>query len=517
LNQIGGIGRDIFDDEGELFQDDMIFEFDADGQMRDIDIDEREARRAGSILPNAHLGSDSAASGRVRKEHEDAIAGRILPVIGGEDDFDMVNFGDDDLHLSDAEPFPMMSGALGGNDRPQPHLVSEDRVFSQGLSSESAEAPQKKRKTKAPKKLAADLDTALRNNDLLTWQREYKDNMTAGRLLNVNKKAKAQTKKNAFFFVYGSGLNGVGNGVGSKIPSPLAMFSGEALLAKIAGREIAPKAKKTSKRARDAEEEEEESIKRVRQEESQHEDEIGRGNFDDDLGMIMEDESTGMEIGREAQSALQDYPSSAIMPWNVSASVHSHQRAGSSSIQGRANSQIGHRLTSASPLIGRGSNLPGDLDHMIKDDQILYGREDDFQLDDDANLFRSQGHNVSPSQAEFDIFGPAAQVDTQTAATSQWVREALDHESNNFFEYVRNTVAEKVGDEVDNLDELEGDLDRKYVTFEELFDVKKNTRMVAAQAFYHVLSLATKRRVWVEQDEGEDIEPFGEIRIGVLP
>jgi hypothetical protein len=48
-----------------------------------------------------------------------------------------------------------------------------------------------------------------------------------------------------------------------------------------------------------------------------------------------------------------------------------------------------------------------------------------------------------------------------------------------------------------------------------LFVPNNNTCIVAAQAFYHVLCLATKNRVWVQQAT-EDLEPFGEIRIGVI-
>src|SRR3954464_11274960 len=41
---LGGTGRDVFDDELELMEDDQMFEFDEEGNMRDIDADE-QARR----------------------------------------------------------------------------------------------------------------------------------------------------------------------------------------------------------------------------------------------------------------------------------------------------------------------------------------------------------------------------------------------------------------------------------------------------------------------------------------
>jgi meiotic recombination protein REC8 len=155
------------------------------------------------------------------------------------------------------------------------------------------------------------------------------------------------------------------------------------------------------------------------------------------------------------------------------------------------------------------------------DDMVMYGR-DDFGSASQASGYAG-GAGVSSSQAEkeFELFGAAAGVDTQTAGTSQWVREALDKESNNFFEFVRNTIAEKAGDELGNdEDELAGGTvgadGENYVTFEELFIPEQNSRIVAAQAFYHVLSLATKGRVWVEQSVGVDLEPFGEIRVSVV-
>lgn len=96
-------------------------------------------------------------------------------------------------------------------------------------------------------------------------------------------------------------------------------------------------------------------------------------------------------------------------------------------------------------------------------------------------------------------------------------QEALDRESNNFLEYVKNTINEKLGDELgDEEDPLAAhEVGEKSVTFEELFIPDNNSRIVAAQAFYHVLCLATTNRVWVDQTV-EEMEPFGDIRIGVF-
>ena len=533
-----GDGRGLFnDDEGNLYQDDMMFEYDADGMIIDIDVNERAAS-GGAVFQSGQgrLESDSAASGRVRKEHEGAATGRVLPILDGEEDFDMLNFGDDDAQLlPDADPFPVMSGGLGGNDRANPLLVGEkDAIFSHDSSSETAEAPAKRRKPKQKKLLTADNVLELRNGDLLIWQTDYLVHMATASVAQVQKKEAAQAKQNAEAWVIGNGLNGVGQGIGSsKLPSALAMFSGASLMAKITGKpspEPEIKRKKGTKRDSpgDIEEGHSSPSKRARHDGfGGFEDEMGR-NFDDE--MIINDSSSGVEIGREAPSALADYPSSAHMPWNISASLNSHQRGASSSIQGgRAGSilasSVNKRLRSASPLVGRGSNVAGELDHFSSqlDDMVMYGRSDNDAESEVARSKRGESlaHGVSFSQAEFEIFGPAAQVDTQTAGNSQWVRDALDRESGNFFQYVGNTISEKQGDELggDDADEVGGGegAEETFVTFEELFDPKQNSAMVAAQAFLHVLSLATKARVWVEQElDEEKMEPFGEIRIGIL-
>jgi meiotic recombination protein REC8, fungi type len=172
---------------------------------------------------------------------------------------------------------------------------------------------------------------------------------------------------------------------------------------------------------------------------------------------------------------------------------------------------------SQSPLIGRGSNLPGNLDHFSlaqEDDDIIYGRDDDFRsITGSQPAFglpsSSRATSRQPNNKDFEMFGPAAAVDTQTAGTSQWVRQALDHESNNFFEYVKNSIDERAVDELSQEGQGAG-----FVTFGELFEEDRDTAVVAAQAFYHILTLATKKRVWVEQPDGDEVLG-GEIRVGI--
>ena len=238
---------------------------------------------------------------------------------------------------------------------------------SDPVTPNAADAVPKSRKARVRPALRADRIVELRNSDLIQWQAGYKDAMVADMRQALQHKANALAKKNASWFVYGTGLNGVGYGVGTQmIPSPLDMFSGDSLLSKFAGKPIASAVSKTkkTKRALDVDTEEKVTPKRTRQAQSGNE--IGLGLFDDDQGMmLMEDGSIGMEIGREAPSALPDHPSS-VMPWNVSASLNSFQRGASSSQLGRGFGSAGRRPPPASPLVGRGSALPGALEQFSR-------------------------------------------------------------------------------------------------------------------------------------------------------
>jgi len=527
----GGLGREEVE---QWVEEEQLFGFDGDGNL--IEGSAEKDPFGFDAITGTHRPSDSAASTRVRKEHGEGPAD---PFIAGDDDY-IMQMGEDDMGMlqDDGKPLGaslLMTGGLGGNDQPQRH-ATEDLVFSEeDLSSDSAQAPlTKKKKPRAKKKLILDKELALKNHDLRTWQVNYSEKMKASARVKDHLRANAQAKNNAVHFVYGSGLSSVGDGIGfDKFESPLAMFSGASLLSLVTGRAPIEEEKKGRKRKGD---------KLPTPEPKRLESERGRGSpreemqqFGDGDGIILgdDDQSISVEMGRDAASALQDYPSSALMPWNKSATLNPRQRDLSS--QHGRDTQFGSglgasaRLPSASPLFGRGSAVAKDLSQLMPlDDEPGFDGENDLLDFGGAGDGRSSsGRNsvlrsqMSRSQQdEFEIYGQAANVDTQTAGSSQWLREALDKESNNFFDYVKNTIEEKQHDE-NPMEEVED-----HITFEELFNVKDNSHIVAAQAFYHVLCLATKRKVWVEQDmggengdeEGQEtgMVPFGEIRIGVV-
>ena len=214
------------------------------------------------------------------------------------------------------------------------------------------------------------------------------------------------------------------------------------------------------------------------------------------------------------------------MPWNITASIRGSRqgsRQGSmtrvrgltSSVGGFPTSAGGpsslppfpaslpgsldrraSRLTSASPLFGRGTRRPGSLNvssHHTEDDSL--GAP--FVFDD-------------PALEEFQLYGPAATVDTQTAMQSQWVKAALDQESTNFLDFVKAELAATEEAE-DGDDELGGTVAQlKKVSFHQLLPPSQHSKIVAAQAFHHVLALATKGLLKVEQEVG-----YGPIELAI--
>jgi hypothetical protein len=130
----------------------------------------------------------------------------------------------------------------------------------------------------------------------------------------------------------------------------------------------------------------------------------------------------------------------------------------------------------------------------------LTSDEDEF-----ADLDAQLGLDTNP---DFELYGPAANVDTQTAAQSQWVASALENEANNFFNFVQTRIAE---DADDGQGDDEGMIESNTITFEELLPPTQNSQIVGAQGLLHVLALATKGLLEVHQ-----AEPFGAIEIAVV-
>jgi meiotic recombination protein REC8, fungi type len=507
IHKTSALGR-LYENEDEALIEDFDFEFDADGKLRDIDVAERELLRSESVPPRlSSLGSDSAASGRVHFDQEGGLGGLATGLL--HDDGDFLIQLDEEFVLPDAEPFPAFAAARHGQ-------LESDALAANPTESSlvSAEAPLKTRKRKAPKLFTKDKRAELPSADLKSWNENYLQNMDAAIHIKQVHRAPALAKKNAYVWVFGNGLAGIGDGIGaSRQPSPLEIFSGDNLMTAISGVPAPKLLVHPSKRSHDADDGGIETRRvRARQE---LEDQVGRR--EDDGFMPVFEESICVEAGRDAQSALEDHTASA-MPWNISASLHSFRNLpgpGSSSAHGhgafggRQSSVLSAklaRLTSASPLIGRGRSDILALEWLDDVEFTANGSGNFVDALDRQNL------PLTDTQAEeFEIFGATAAVDTQTAQDSYWVKEALARESLNFLEYVKNSLLELEADELED-DILMGGVQSarvREVTFETLFPPDSNSMMVAAQAFYHVLTLATKNLLHVRQ-----AEPYTDIWMG---
>jgi len=494
-------GINPFDDEGQGLLDDLDFEFDADGGMVDVNADELERRRTGVNFPGVRrLESDSAASGRVRREHEDALAGPSASE-RLDNDGDFIMQMDDDMNpLPDAEAFPT---------GPRINLPVQEESSMENTSI-SAEMPMKKRKYK-PKsqRVIADMkdDLEIRNSEFKDWQKNYVNSMTIARQENQQSHANNHAKNNGNLFVWGNGIGGIGKIIYSagNVLHPLDIFCGEKLKELVTGVEVpaSPSSKRTHSVFGEEDDEAARNV-RARHDWEPHlaraaEDDGFLTNFEDDM-MPPPDDTTAVELGREALSPLADHHSSA-MPWNISTSLNS-LRLGSSSLPRGPSRQSsilpgrpGSRLTSASPLLGRG--------RIFDEDEANRTHLSPSKERDITSIVRAD---------KFEAFGPSAVVDTQTAQNSQWLAEALETESFNFLEFVRASAAatsEVIEDqETKDADDGEEEDAKKWVGFETLFPPRENYRIVAAQAFYHVLSLATKSLLSVQQEEGGEVKMF---------
>lgn len=424
-----------------------------------------------------------------------------------------VNFpraDDEDLVLPQAEAFPRMA----------PQAPTGTAAVDES-SSEAALAPQQ-RKRREPKELPVDRIQELRNADLAQWNNEYIANMDQARKSKFQHKSTTFAKQNAAFWVYGAGIGGIGAGMGaSGMKGPLAeMFAGNALMQALTGTSASGAGKKRS-RSGDEGDQSDSEARRVRMREGE---EVGRAqglNLEDDDTMVLPGSEVSssfresdadahciqaIEMGRHAQPSLED---TSQFPWNRSASLRGF-RQGSitrgqgfpSSIGGFATSggrpsslppivgpgsldRRASRITSASPLLGRGPEHYSDLEIPHFDDNELLG-----------------GPSTSVAGDDFQLYGPAAGVDTQTAAQSQWLRATLDTESNNFLEFIETEISRKAAAAHEAGENLPiGLIAPNSVFFEELLPPTQHTKIVAAQALHHVLALATKSLIRVNQQE----------------
>lgn len=413
------------------------------------------------------------------------------PQFGRPDDDGFVPLQDDYDLLPEGEAFlPRQLDEPEQSELPQHHTTSET----------AASAPLRRQRRAPLKVLPLDTTTELRNGDLARWNQDYLANMTEGLRHKQAARAAALAKKNAEFWMLGSGV-GV---LDQADHGPLNMFSGVQLLETLTG--VRFTLNQSGKHPRE-EAEEADTGRRVRSRREPSSDELARGDEPlamDDGYVPMGDDT--IEQGREAPTPLDDRHLSSAFPWNLSTGSRRPTGAfsagalptsasfGGAGLGMGALSRRGSRLVSASPLMGRGA-APG-LDEAAMDDSQLPGSQT----------------ALASGADDFELFGPAAQVDTQTAAQSQWQRAALDGESVNFLAFIKAGIEQADGFREDTApgDEVDEQL-RGTVDFETLLPPESNSKVVAAQAMLHMLTLGTKNMVSVEQEEA-----FGPISMRVV-
>ncbi|KAM0326183.1 hypothetical protein ACHAQA_006780 [Verticillium albo-atrum] len=217
---------------------------------------------------------------------------------------------------------------------------------------------------------------------------------------------------------------------------------------------------------------------------------IGQGDLDMDINLIFDDDNImPPEMGMEEQSALEDHMSSSLMPWNRTPSAHRP-----SSVVGFGSKQRGggSRQVTASPK--------GSIQSIERQSDIAFDRH------------RESGVNFAPGQtmdSSFEGLDVGADINRQEVDDSQLIRKTLDSAGNDFLHYATEQ-AKETGLVMDR-DPKES---RMWIEFKELARPGQDNKEVAAQAFYHVLALATKSLITVDQ-EMENNQPYGTIRLGI--
>ncbi|EHK18866.1 uncharacterized protein TRIVIDRAFT_44046 [Trichoderma virens Gv29-8] len=337
-----------------------------------------------------------------------------------------------------------------------------------------------------------DTRISLHRQEIKDWDLNYATNMASvGRQQQRTATTQGQAKKNAIALLYDYGIAQVGayqNAAG--LVHPLAAdFVGISLKARLQGQEpdeieqAEPKKRGRRRKSEEAFEDEQNSEERNTRQRMMEEFELGRGDnrdIHDDAHIIFNDNSIP-EIGMVAAPPMEDRHSSSLMPWSRPGSA-----VPGSSVRGSAQKS----KVTPSPLFNRGSAL-GAIDRHSDPAEPFFGMDD----------FGSQ-------DSSFQLGGPVGPLDFNQDNT-QVSTQGLDLTSQNFLGYVTEQ-ASKTG-----VTHSRDPKNRRWIEFEELADPSTHSKAIAAQAFLHVLSLATKNVVSVHQQGAAAMEPFGAIRIGI--
>ena len=342
----------------------------------------------------------------------------------------------------------------------------------------------------------------IRNSTLANWNAEYVMNMAIAREQRSLRKRVMQAKHRAYQVVFGVGINRIGMvKSNSRTAHPLAMFAGDS----IRGMLVSPVRKRAA------------SVEDVVKSTSPHKQRkmspsptAGRGLSNQgahpEVALFAEFEED-IERGRQPQPSLQDH--SSHMPWNIASSQYgSRQGSRQSSLvrthMGRSSANRGiqgsgrashssafdiHADLGSSPSSHAAVSSPL-RSRALRYDKSSFGTQ---LLERTSPVHVTEGEEQS-YQPDFELLGPALDVDTQTAAGSQWIRTALSAESSNFLGFVK-TNSRKLG-----MNEGAFPGSTKEIPFHDLLPETEHTRTVAAQGFMHVLTLASRSLLQVKQE-----------------
>ena len=406
--------------------------------------------------------------------------------------------------LEDADPFAV-ERAGGRRSSPQPEETETD--------SEQARALQARRRApRGRRAIPVDEETQVPNAVLKDWSDNYLANMDQARQQRAANRAGARAKRNAYFFVYGRGLgSGDARNPAFALPNhPLAAFCGaplEQLLAASAGR-------RPPKRSSSPASDEADRRTRPRTDDGPQRARGADPFAGDDDALFAPLDDPSLEVARAPASSLADDRSSA-MPWNLASSRRGGSRYGrGASALGAAAQQplTVPRRGSAAPAAGgpfdRRASRVGLSPTPLRARRGASRAPSSIELPSPGALLPS-----SPAGGGYDeggdLLGPL-QASTSPAKASggaiatPWARAALGREAANFLAFVRAAAAapaEGEGEEEDMVG----------VRFSALLPPAEHSRVVAAQAFQHVLLLATRGAVRARRAEGA----WGDVWIGV--
>ncbi len=330
-------------------------------------------------------------------------------------------------------------------------LTVEDRLTEDGEIGRTREVRARQR-IRQVNPIISDDSTTLRNTDLAKWNDEYAINMAHAMKQKNQNKLPTLAKKNAAFWVFGLGIGAVGMGLAKHHEDlPLKEYSGEALY------DLVTRENGTS--VEDDDKDEEEQTHRA-------------------LGQSGKAGSLDVEIGRYVPSSVYNDQSSQ-MPWNISASIQGSLRAQRFGSFSGSSARPRGRLTSASPLAGRG--YP---DGRERHSSISLTKAGD-ELDELEQLEITQ-------YLEGELAPDNEDISTLTArrkSVLDGVTSTLDTESLNFLEFIQMKLDETVSTSTTP----------GRIAFSELLPPAETTRAVAAHGFMNILTLATKGVLAVSQ------------------